>query len=200
MAGTLAGRSAELQRGAAAGVARAFDRGSQFGAGLLWPHREHPNATRVAEELKFEKKNTFVGRWMVDFRWTGRCKQTFFCFFSFPFSNFQRTTCRSLTSGHATPHGNSPLWPRSAWSRHVSDGDHGTYGTHGANGTHDESELFEWHRHPRKVKLRSNSNSPSNRARQGRAPSKQSNSPHRKRYGNSLLPAPHMPEDRCFSF
>lgn len=105
MAGTLAGRSAELQRGAAAGVARAFDWGSQFGAGLLWPHREHPNATRVAEELKFEKKNTFVGRWMVDFRWTGRCKQTFF--FVFFLSVFQ-FSAHNMQESH--------IWPcHSAW-------------------------------------------------------------------------------------
>ena len=129
---------------------------------------------------------------------TGRWKQPCFVFFLFslfptPFSVSKIEKFRSLTSGHVTPHGNSPLWPRSAWSRHVSDGDHGTHGTH-----EHESELFEWHRHPRKVKLRSNSNSPSNKARQGRAQSKQSNSPHRKRYGNSLLPAPHMPEDWCY--
>ena len=101
---------------------------------------------------------------------------------------------RSFTSNAATPLGTSPLFPRSAWSRHVSDGDHGPHAEP------DDSELFEWHRHPRRVAPRSNSSSPNNRFRQhGRASSKQSNSP-RKRFGNSLIPAPHMPEDRVSFF
>eukprot|EP00435_Cladocopium_sp_Y103_P013649 s1907_g3.t1 len=90
----------------------------------------------------------------------------------------------------------SPLFPRS-WSRHVSDGDPA-----GAQGPEHDDELFEWHRHPRKVQPRSNSSSPSNRFRQrGRAASKHGNSPNRqKRFGNSLLPAPQMPEDGVATF
>lgn len=86
----------------------------------------------------------------------------------------------------------SPLFPRS-WSRHVSDGDHASQG---AGHTEHDDELFEWHRHPRKIQPRSSSSSPNNRFRRGRAASKHGNSPSRqKRFGNSLLPAPQMPED-----
>ena len=85
----------------------------------------------------------------------------------------------------------SPLFPRS-WSRHVSDGDHAAQG---AGHTEHDDELFEWHRHPRKIQPRSSSSSPNNRFRRGRAASKHGNSPNRKRFGNSLLPAPQMPED-----
>ncbi|CAK8993854.1 unnamed protein product [Durusdinium trenchii] len=94
---------------------------------------------------------------------------------------------RSFTS--ATPVGAPSLLPRPAWSRHVSDGKTGS--------EPDDSELFEWHRHPRLVRPpRSNSSSPSNRFRyrhhgHGRAASKHG-SPHRQK--NSLLP-PHMPEE-----
>lgn len=85
----------------------------------------------------------------------------------------------------------SPLFPRS-WSRHVSDGDHASQG---AGHTEHDDELFEWHRHPRKIQPRSSSSSPNNRFRRGRAASKHGNSPNRKRFGNSLLPAPQMPEE-----
>ena len=82
----------------------------------------------------------------------------------------------------------------SSWSRHVSDGDHASQGAPGH--PEHEDELFEWHRHPRKVQPRSNSSSPNNRFRRGRATSRHGNSPNRqKRFGNSLLPAPQMPED-----